>query len=95
MPIYEERCEALARYIIKNAATLRQAAANSGISKSTVHKDVTEKLKDINPGLFTDVKCVLEKNRSERHIRGGEATKNKYAVLRNNKEKNKRKTQRK
>ncbi len=85
MPIYEERCEALARYIIKNGATVRQAAAKSGISKSTVHKDVTEKLKEINPGLYTEVKCVLEKNRNERHIRGGEATKNKYAILRSKK----------
>ncbi len=86
MPIYEERCEALARYIIKNEATVRQTAASSGISKSTVHKDVTEKLKEINPGLYTDVKCVLEKNRKERHIRGGEATKNKYEMLRKRKE---------
>lgn len=86
MAIYEERCEALARYIIKYGATVRQAAAKNGISKSTVHKDVTEKLKEINPALFTDVKYVLDKNRKERHLRGGEATKAKYEILRREKE---------
>ena len=88
MAIYEKRCEALARYIIKNGATVRQTASESGISKSTVHKDVTEKLKEIDPGLYSEVKQVLEKNRNERHIRGGEATKVKYAMLRNSKKQN-------
>ena len=82
MPIFEERCEVLANYIIKNNATVRQAALINGISKSTVHKDVSEKLKTVNRGLYTDVKQVLDKNKSERHIRGGEATRNKYAKMR-------------
>lgn len=82
MPIFEERCEVLANYIIKNNATVRQTALINGISKSTVHKDVSEKLKKVNRGLYTDVKQVLDKNKSERHIRGGEATRNKYAKMR-------------
>ena len=85
MPIFEERCEVLANYIIKNNATVRQAALIKGISKSTVHKDVSEKLKTVNRGLYTDVKQVLDKNKSERHLRGGEATKNKYAKIREDK----------
>ena len=85
MPIYEQRCETLAKYIIKNGATVRQAAAYSGISKSTVHKDVTEKLKQVDKGLYADVKAVLEKNRNERHLRGGEATKIKYEAIRKHK----------
>ena len=85
MPIFEERCEVLANYIIKNNATVRQAALINGISKSTVHKDVSEKLKTVNRGLYTDVKQVLDKNKSERHLRGGDATKNKYAKIREDK----------
>ena len=77
----EDRAVTLALYIIENNATVRKAAAWFGISKSTVHKDVTERLKKINPQLCSQVKEVLEQNKSERHIRGGLATKAKYAGI--------------
>ena len=69
----------LAEYIVRHGATVRQAAARFGVSKSTVHKDVSERLKKINTRLFAQVKAVLERNRSERHIRGGMAPREKYA----------------
>ncbi|HKM17685.1 MAG: sporulation transcriptional regulator SpoIIID [Firmicutes bacterium] len=65
-------------YIIKTNATVRQAASVFGVSKSTIHKDVTERLPRINQELAVQVKQVLEQNKAERHIRGGEATKRKY-----------------
>lgn len=74
----KERCELLGEYIVEKNATVRETAKKFSISKSTVHKDVTEKLLYENPQLFKRVKAVLEKNKSERHIRGGEATKQKY-----------------
>ena len=74
---FRERSEIFASYIIDNDATVRQAADFFGISKSTVHKDLISKLKYINPALYKDVKKVLDKNKAERHIRGGEATKRK------------------
>ena len=74
----KERCVVLALYIIENNATVRATASRYGISKSTVHKDVTQTLKNINKSLYLDVKSVLEKNKEERHIRGGAATKEKY-----------------
>ena len=74
----KERAVVLALYIIENNATVRATASRFGISKSTVHKDVTQALKNINKSLYLDVKSVLEKNKEERHIRGGEATKQKY-----------------
>lgn len=74
----EERAAELARYIIQNNATVRQAAGRYGISKSTVHKDVTDRLRLINPQLYEQVKGVLDENKAERHIRGGMATKEKY-----------------
>ncbi len=73
-----ERCEIFARYIIETGATVRATAANFLISKSTVHKDVTTKLKTMNPALYAEVSKVLAKNKEERHLRGGEATKRKY-----------------
>ena len=73
-----ERCEVLAGYVIDSGATVRQAAAHFGISKSTVHKDLSIKLKYVNRGLFNLVSEVLKKNKAERHIRGGEATRIKY-----------------
>ncbi|MBO5440400.1 MAG: sporulation transcriptional regulator SpoIIID [Clostridia bacterium] len=76
-----ERCEKLARYIIENKSTVREAAKKFGISKSTVHKDVTEKLSKINNVLYCEVAKILEINKSERHIRGGEATKRKYQKI--------------
>ena len=75
---YCDRSEELAKYIIDNNSTVREAAAWFGISKSTVHKDVTEKLRKSNPALFRKVKAVLERNKAERHLRGGEATRIKY-----------------
>lgn len=74
----EERACELAVYIIETGATVRQAAKNYGISKSTVHKDLTERLRDIDSGLYQRAKLVLEQNKAERHIRGGLATKRKY-----------------
>ena len=65
-------------YIIENKATVRACAGHFGISKSTVHKDVTERLSYDNPQLYRQVKAVLEKNKQERHIRGGMATRKKY-----------------
>ena len=75
----EERAIEIANYMIENNATVRQAAKNFGISKSTVHKDVTERLEQINPGLAAEARKVIDVNKSERHIRGGMATKEKYA----------------
>lgn len=68
----------MASYIVANNATVRQAAKKFGISKSTVHKDVTERLLIINPTLASEARKVLDVNKSERHIRGGMATKEKY-----------------
>ena len=75
----EERAMGIATYIIENNATVRQTAKQYGISKSTVHKDVTDRLMQINPTLAKEARCVLDVNKSERHIRGGMATKEKYA----------------
>ena len=74
----KERCETLAEYITGQKATVRQCATHFGISKSTVHKDVTGRLYYVNRRLFEEVKTVLEQNKSERHLRGGEATRQKY-----------------
>lgn len=74
----EERAIVVAKYILEKNTTVRQTAKTFGVSKSTIHKDVTERLEEINPYLAKEVKMVLEKNKSERHIRGGMATKLKY-----------------
>ncbi|MBQ4650970.1 MAG: sporulation transcriptional regulator SpoIIID [Firmicutes bacterium] len=74
----EERVLELAHYIISTNSTVRAAARKFRVSKSTVHKDVTERLLEINPGLAAEVKDVLENNKAERHLRGGMATKEKY-----------------
>ena len=74
----EERAQELAHYIINTKDTVRGAAKKYGISKSTVHKDIAERLYKINPILAKEVKNVLEENKAERHIRGGEATRRKY-----------------
>lgn len=76
--IVEERAVELGEYIIESGATVRSAAKKFGVSKSTVHKDVSERLKYVNPALYKDVKSVLELNKAQRHIRGGMATKEKY-----------------
>ncbi len=74
----EERAVEIANYIVENKATVRQTAKQFGISKSTVHKDVTERLNHINPSLALEARKVLDVNKSERHIRGGMATREKY-----------------
>ena len=74
----EERAVEIANYIIDNNATVRQTARQYGISKSTVHKDMTERLNELNPALARQVRQVLDVNKSERHIRGGMATREKY-----------------
>lgn len=74
----EERCVILANYLVDNRATVRAVAKAFGVSKSTVHKDVTQVLKDVDTNLYLQVKEILEINKSERHIRGGEATRAKY-----------------
>ncbi len=85
----EERAVELAHYIIESKDTVRGAAKKYGISKSTVHKDVSERLKKINLGLAKEVREVLEENKAERHIRGGMATKLKYSHMKENKKLNK------
>lgn len=74
----EERVERLAQYIIENRTTVRAAAQKFGISKSTVHKDISERLPQFNRVLYQQVKEVLEVNKAQRHIRGGIATRKKY-----------------
>ncbi len=77
----DERVLTIAKYVTETGATVRAAATYFGISKSTVHKDLTERLKRLNPILFHKVSKVLAKNRAERHIRGGNATKMKYEKI--------------
>ena len=79
--IVEERAAELGQYIIESKATVRSAAKKFGVSKSTVHKDVSERLKYVNPQLYSRVKEVLEVNKAQRHIRGGMATRKKYKGL--------------
>jgi putative DeoR family transcriptional regulator (stage III sporulation protein D) len=74
----EERAEQLALYIIENQATVRSAAKQFGISKSTVHKDISDRLPAYNRPLYLQVKKVLDRNKAERHLRGGLATRKKY-----------------
>ena len=78
----EERAIRLAEYITENRATVRAAAKKFGISKSTVHKDITDRLETISPELYTQVGGLLEQNKAERHIRGGMATRDKFKKLR-------------
>lgn len=73
-----QRVLEVSRYIARTRATVREAARVFGISKSTVHKDITERLPRIDPALYTQVKGVLDSNKAERHLRGGEATRLKY-----------------
>ena len=74
----EERAVEIAYYIIEHEATVRQTAKQFGVSKSTIHKDVTDRLLAINPALANEARKVLDRNKSERHIRGGLATREKY-----------------
>ena len=82
----EARAVILGEYIVRQKATVRAAAEWFGVSKSTVHKDVSERLEQIQPDLYTQVKEILEHNKQERHIRGGLATKRKYALRRQHEE---------
>lgn len=75
----KERCVMLAAYLIENKTTVRAVASKFGVSKSTVHKDITQILYRVNKGLYEEARRVLEQNKQERHIRGGEATKRKYS----------------
>ena len=74
----EERAVEVANFIVNSNTTVRETAKKFGISKSTVHKDITDRVEKINPALAKDVRKVLELNKAERHIRGGMATKEKY-----------------
>lgn len=74
----EKRAYDLAVYVIENGATVRAAAQKFGVSKSTVHKDLTQRLPKLNPELYRQVRQVLDENKQERHIRGGLATRRKY-----------------
>ena len=82
-----KRVKEVGNYIYETKATVRQTARIYGVSKSTIHKDVTERLLEIDPELAQRVKSVLEYNKAERHIRGGEATRIKYEKLKKNKKK--------
>ena len=75
----EERAVLLGEYIARTGATVRAAADRFGISKSTVHKDITSRLRHLDPELFRRAQVVLERNKAERHLRGGAATRKKYA----------------
>ena len=79
----EERAVEIAGYIIETKATVRQTAKRFGVSKSTVHKDCTELLRQINPALAAETRKVIDVNKSERHIRGGLATREKYLHMEN------------
>ncbi|MBO4676064.1 MAG: sporulation transcriptional regulator SpoIIID [Oscillospiraceae bacterium] len=74
----EDRACRLAIYMIENGGTVRAAAARYGVSKSTVHKDLTRRLPEVDPALYRQVKEILERNKAERHLRGGAATRRKY-----------------
>ena len=80
----DERAVTLGKYIVANDSTVRETAKVFSVSKSTVHKDVTQRLSAANPALAKEVKAVLEKNKAERHMRGGEATRLKYELLNKN-----------
>ena len=73
-----QRAIDLALYIVENGATVRDAAGHFGVSKSTVHKDLSQRLRSIDPPLYSQARAVLDKNKAERHLRGGEATRKKY-----------------
>jgi len=77
----EERVLEVANYIIDSKATIRKTAKIFGVSKSTIHKDMTERLPKINPTIAKEAKLILDLNKSERHIRGGKATKMKYKAI--------------
>ena len=77
----ENRCVSLAKYIVRTGATVRQAAGEFGISKSSVHKDMHERLRRVHPGLFAEVREILEYHHAVRHLRGGAATKERWMKI--------------
>ena len=79
--VIDDRATRLGEYIVENKATVRRAAKQFGVSKSTVHKDVSQRLKYLDSGLYRDVKHVLAVNKVQRHIRGGLANKKKYEAM--------------
>ncbi len=79
--LVEERAVELGEYIVEHKSTVRATAKEFGISKSTVHSDVAQRLRKVNPALYSEVRKVLEDNKSQRHIRGGLATKEKYLLM--------------
>ena len=79
----KERCVLLAAYLVENKSTVRAVATRFGISKSTVHKDITQTLRRVNKPLYEQAKEILDLNKKERHLRGGEATKQKYQKNKN------------
>ncbi len=81
MDLIRERAQNVGRYICDTHATVRDTARRFGISKSTVHKDMTQTLPECDPALYAAVRGILEENKAERHLRGGEATKIKYQML--------------
>ena len=81
----EERTILIAHYIVEKKATVRAAAKQFGVSKSTVHKDVTERLREINKSLAREVQKILSENKADRHLRGGRATKEKYEKIKQSK----------
>jgi putative DeoR family transcriptional regulator (stage III sporulation protein D) len=84
----DERAVRLGEYIVDTGATVRDTAGRFGLSKSTVHKDITERLRHINPGLAAQARRILDLNKSERHIRGGRATREKYLCRKTSAEQN-------
>ena len=83
---HKDRCEILGEYLVRYRTTVRAAAVRFSISKSTVHKDVTDRLRHVNNALYLEVQELLNKNKQERHLRGGEATRKKYTAERQNAE---------
>ena len=77
----DKRAQELAVYMLETGATVRGAAARFGVSKSTVHKDLTQRLETVNRSLYVQVRALLDRNKAERHLRGGEATRRKYQAL--------------
>ena len=77
----KDRCVIFANYLIEHNTTVRGVASHFDISKSTVHKDITQQLKRVNYALYLEAKAVLDRNKQERHLRGGEATKKKYSMV--------------
>lgn len=77
----EDRVLEVAKYIIESKATIRRTAKVFGVSKSTIHKDMTERLPTLNPKIASEAKTILDLNKAERHIRGGDATRLKYKAI--------------